>query len=112
MSSLPDPVDRRAHPRLAVELPLTWRRQHFDREEPARPARALDISEGGVRLELGFGDVLHLGEVLELELSGGAPTPIQRRGLVVSTHAGVHVAFRESPDGESLLTALGLTAAT
>ena len=110
MSNESEQGNRRRHPRVSVDLPLVWRRQHLEREDEPRPARAVDISEGGIRLELEAGDVLRLGDVIAVELRA-EPTPVSRRGLVVSTDPGVHVAFRQLPDtDESLLTLLGLSA--
>lgn len=100
--------NRRQHPRVPVNLPLVWRRQHLEREDEPRSGRAVDISEGGLRLELEAGDVLNLGDVITVELAA-EPVPVQRRGLVVSTNPGVHVAFKQLPDSdESLLSLLGL----
>jgi c-di-GMP-binding flagellar brake protein YcgR len=101
--------ERRTSVRVEVDLPLTWRLVHFDREEPPRRARAVDISEGGVRLELEDADRLDLGDVIRVEIEARDLT-VSRRGLVVSTRAGIHVAFRsnESADAPSVLEALGL----
>jgi hypothetical protein len=101
--------ERRSSVRVEVDLPLTWRLVHFDREEPPRRARAVDISEGGVRLELEDTDRLDLGDVIRVEIDARDLT-VSRRGLVVSTRAGIHVAFRSAGSAESpsVLEALGL----
>ena len=102
-------TDRRSSIRVEVDLPLTWRLVHFDREEEARPARAVDISEGGVRLELEDGDRLDLGDVIRIEITS-QDISVSRRGLVVSSRGGIHVAFRSASSGEapSVMAALGL----
>lgn len=89
----PNQHERRTHVRVEVDLPLTWRLVHFDSEDEPRPARALDISEGGMRLALDPGDELHLGDVVRIDLVAGSAS-VSRQALVVSTRAGVHVAFR------------------
>lgn len=106
-----DPVDneRREHVRVEVDLPVTWRRVHFDSEDEPRRGRALDISEGGLRLELSPGDQLSLGEVVRIDVASGGIT-LSRQGLVVSTRAGIHIAFRraDADVAPPVLTTLGL----
>lgn len=101
--------ERRAGPRVPVDLPVTWRLVHYDSEGPPRGGRALDLSEGGARLELAPGDALLLGDVVRVDLVAQEVT-VSRRGLVVSTQAGIHLAFRSAAADESpsVLAPLGL----
>lgn len=100
--------ERRRSVRVEVDLPLSWQRVHFDHEEPPRPARAVDLSEGGVRMALSAGDELSIGDVIRIEL-GTSDLTVTRRGLVVSTRDGVHVAFRSAEGAESgsVMSAMG-----
>jgi c-di-GMP-binding flagellar brake protein YcgR len=109
MADANEAVDRRRSVRVEVDLPLTWRLVHFDHEEAPRGARAVDISEGGVRLILQDGDQLALGDVIRIDVTSTELT-VTRRGLVVSTRDGVHVAFRSaaSDEASSVMSALGL----
>lgn len=47
MNDREDDQDRRAHPRLSVDLPARVRGS----DEPSVEARAVDLSEGGIRIE-------------------------------------------------------------
>lgn len=110
--AMAEPVDneRREHVRVEVDLPVTWRLVHFDSEDEPRPGRALDISEGGLRLELTPGDQLNLGDVVRIDVASGSVT-LSRQGLVVSTRAGIHVAFRraDADVAPPVLATLGLS---
>lgn len=93
----PPAHERRAHVRVDVDLPVTWRLVHLRSEDEPRPGRAVDISEGGIRLVLEPGDRLNLGEVVRIDVTSGSIS-LSRQGLVVSTRDGVRVAFRSSDD--------------
>lgn len=109
MAQMNSQAERRSSVRIEVDLPVTWRLVHFDREDAPREARALDISEGGCLLRISPSDRLQVGDVIHVEFE--APEIlVSRRGLVVSTTAGVHIAFRSAARNEapSVMAALGL----
>lgn len=106
--------ERRAHPRVACRLPVRVQRLRPNGVDPALPARACDLGQGGMLLaavDLAVGDVVELDvidpEVIDLRDEQGladADAMLTVRGLVVGSRvdgAGTHyahIAFATMPE--------------